>query len=189
LETEFEAKYAHSALIWFTARHQAKCDGTISEFVMEKPPRNFAERMSKASEAIGETMDPKKAEMSAADFSLKLDTGAANLASKFSLMRSNWKKKREEKAAADKIKKEEKDAANKLKKEELEAAEEEKKKLETPESSAENANKVSDEKKFEDENNDAEDDHFNVGVDNEDNIYDKLVPEAIEERAREDLAN
>jgi len=106
LETEFEAKYATAALKWFTARHQAKLDGTISKFDIEKPPRNFAERVSKANEAISETLDPKKAEISAADFSLKIDNGVANLGSKFSLMRQNWRKKKEDKAAADKLKKE-----------------------------------------------------------------------------------
>jgi len=89
LETEFEAKYATAALKWFTARHQAKCDGTISQFDMVKPPKNFAERI----EAISESMDLTKsenaiaAEKSAADFSLALDNGVASLGSKFSLMR------------------------------------------------------------------------------------------------------
>ena len=46
LETEFEAKYKHSALTWFVARHQAKCDGTLKEFDMPKPPRNMAEQIA-----------------------------------------------------------------------------------------------------------------------------------------------
>jgi len=51
---------------------------------------------------------------------------------------------------------------------------------------------LSEDKKIEEivEKNENDPTYFNVEVENEDNIYDKLVPEAKEEqRAREELAN